>query len=189
MEKHQRRHIAKWEAKKAKELAKAEEERKRTSYQRTLQHIDQVVREWEPSPNEVFAGAKALADMPMFQPLWGRFEGGPRMFLYLDGYRLMCSKRIQLSMTSLEVAAEIAEGKSWKLESQVLELARTLARHHSRVCAIQEELLEKTARLRTIQNCLLIKEELMMNVWHPRRMQHILETYGWEAYENLLGVE
>jgi hypothetical protein len=28
---------------------------------------------------------------------------------------------------------------------------------------------------------------LMAAVWHPRRVEHILDTYGWDAYENLLG--
>jgi len=27
----------------------------------------------------------------------------------------------------------------------------------------------------------------MAAVWHPRRVEHILDTYGWDAYENLLG--
>lgn len=90
-------------------------------------------------------------------------------------------------MSDMEIAAEIAEQKSQKREAQALQLAWKLSRHQSRITPIREELLQKTARLRAIQNCLLVKEELMMNVWHPRRMEHILETYGWEAYENLLG--
>ena len=189
MEKQQRKQIAKWEAKKAKDQVKLEEERRRTSYQRTLERIHQVVREWEPCPNDVFAKAKALAETPTFRPLW--HPDDDRMIPFMHNYLLMCSKRIHMfsSITSLEAAAEIAEGKSRKLGARVVELAYTLARHYSRVCAIQKELLVKTTRLRTIQNCRLIKEELMMNVWHPRRMEHILETYGWEVYENLLGVE
>ena len=189
MDKHQRRHIAKWEAKKAKDLQKVEEERRRTSYKRTLEHIEQVVREWEPSPNEVFAKARALLEDPMFLPLWDRFLGIERMLIYQHHYRLICSNRIRLPITSLEVAAEIAEEKSWKLESQVRQLAQALVRHQSRLVPIREELLQQTTRLRAIQNCRLIKEDLMMNVWHPRRVEHIVETYGWEAYENLLGVE
>ena len=43
--------------------------------------------------------------------------------------------------------------------------------------------------VRTVHKTKLLKEELMMNVWHPQRVEKFLETYGWEAYDNLLGVE
>lgn len=50
--------------------------------------------------------------------------------------------------------------------------------------------LEVAARQsRGVQNCKAIKEELMAAVWHPRRVEHILDKYGWDAYENLLGEE
>jgi hypothetical protein len=89
-------------------------------------------------------------------------------------------------MTSVEIVAEIAEEKSWKLESQALQLVPTLVRHQSRIDTIREELLEKATRLRAVQNCLLIKEELMMNVWHPRRVERILDMGGCELLDNLL---
>ena len=194
MEKQQRKQQAtkaKWEAKKAKEEEKLEQERRRTSYLQTMKRIDQIVREWEPSPNEVFAKARSLVLTPSFRPQWYRFADDDRVISFMHNYRPMFAKRIHLfsSITSLEAAAEIAEEKSWKLESRALQLVSTIARHQSRLDTLRKELLVKTTRLRVIQNCLLIKEELMTNVWHPRRVSHILETYGWEVYENLLGVE
>jgi hypothetical protein len=52
---------------------------------------------------------------------------------------------------------------------------------------------ERTAvfqsELRAICKCKTIKEELMAETWHPRRVERILETYGWDAYNNLLGEE
>lgn len=30
-----------------------------------------------------------------------------------------------------------------------------------------------------------IKEELVAEVWHPRRLKHLLDTYGWDAVEAL----
>lgn len=42
---------------------------------------------------------------------------------------------------------------------------------------------------RTIHRVKTFKEELMMTAWRPRRMEHILDTYGWEVYDNLLGIE
>jgi hypothetical protein len=53
---------------------------------------------------------------------------------------------------------------------------------------IRGELKVAARRLRAIYNCKTIKEDLMAAVWHPRRVEHILENYGWDAYENLLGV-
>jgi hypothetical protein len=58
------------------------------------------------------------------------------------------------------------------------------------VNAIREELIERTNRFRAIQTCRYgFKEELMMKAWHPDRVGKFLETYGWEAFDNLLGVE
>jgi hypothetical protein len=186
MEKHQRRYLAKWEAKKAKDQEKFEQERKQNAYQETLKRIDQIVREWEPSPNDVFAKARTLLENPAYRPFLYRFIGDDRVFPFMHHYRLMCSKRLRLFMTSVEIIAEIAEEKSWKLESQALQLIPTLVRHQSRIDTIREELLEKATRLRAIQNCLLVKEELMMNVWHPRRIERILDMGGCELLDNLL---
>ena len=186
MNKHQRKQTARWEAKKAKDERKVEEHRRQHSYERTLEHIAQVVGEWEPCPSVVFAKARSLLkSMP------GRYTVAinEEVVEFLNRYRLVTSKRCRLFLSELEIAAEIAEEKTWKQEVQAYQLLHTLFRHEQRVNAIREELLEKTTRLRTIQTCWLLKEELMMNVWHPRRVGYILETYGWEAYENLLGVE
>ena len=40
---------------------------------------------------------------------------------------------------------------------------------------------------RTTERTAIIKEDLMAAAWHPRRIERLLETHGWEAYENLLG--
>ena len=189
MDKHQRKHIAKWEAKKAKDARKVEEDIKRHSYERALEHIAQVVGEWEPCPKEVFTNARNFLKERLFQTARNTIIDDHRFLFFINQYHLMYSKRWRFSMSDMEIAAEIAEQKSQKREAQALQLAWKLSRYQSRINAFREELLQKTARLRTIQDCLLVKEELMMNVWHPRRMEHILETYGWEAYENLLGVE
>lgn len=187
MDKHQRKQIAKWEAKKAKDQRKFDEYMREHSQQRAMEHVERVVREWEPCPNVVFAKARTLLkDIPRRYVMDIADE---RVFEFLDRYRLVTSKRCRVFLTELDIAAEIAEEKCWKQEAQAHRVLHTLCRHSWRVNAIREELLDKTHRLRTIQNCLLVKEELMMNVWHPRRMEQFLETYGWKAYENLLGVE
>ncbi len=188
MDKYQRKHIAKWEAKKAKAQEKLEEEVKRNSYQRALEHIDKVVREWQPSPNDIFANARSLAENPTYRPILYRFMDEDQAFMFINRHRMMYSRMPRFSMNSLEVASAITEQTSWKRESETLKLASTLSRHQARISAIREELLEKTIRLRAIQNCLRIKEELMMNLWHPRRVAYVLETYGWDVYDNLLGI-
>lgn len=42
--------------------------------------------------------------------------------------------------------------------------------------------------VRTMNRTKKIKEELMMNVWHPRRMHRILELGGEDALDNFMGV-
>ena len=64
---------------------------------------------------------------------------------------------------------------------------RGIMRSALRLDPIREELAVATHKSRTIHNCKAIKEDLMAAAWHPRRIERLLETHGWEAYENLLG--
>ena len=42
--------------------------------------------------------------------------------------------------------------------------------------------------VRSVHRTKLLKEELMMNVWHPRRIEKILELGGEEALDNFAGL-
>ena len=55
-----------------------------------------------------------------------------------------------------------------------------------RMQLLEADLEKGHARMQAILSCKRIKQELMEKAWHPRRVEHVLMTYGWEAYENLL---
>lgn len=42
--------------------------------------------------------------------------------------------------------------------------------------------------VRSVHRTKLLKEQLMMNVWHPRRIERLLEIGGEEALDNFAGV-
>lgn len=67
------------------------------------------------------------------------------------------------------------------------QMAPAFFRAIERTATIRDELVSAYPRWRSVLNCKALKEEIMMAAWHPRRVEHILTTYGWEAYENLLG--
>ncbi len=47
-----------------------------------------------------------------------------------------------------------------------------------------EDYVERWDELKRSQaRCSITKEELMATVWHPRRVERLLETYGWDALE------
>ncbi len=190
MDKYQRRAIRKWEDKKAKSQHKFDEYTRLHSYQHTQAVIDRAVEAYTPPGDVTFAKARVLSSNPYFVEMsrdivlphdWNRYH---------MRYMLMSSSRVRLFRTDMDIAAEIAEQKQEKDVGAVNRLARVLLCHQARVNAMRHELLVKTTRLRAIQNCRNgFKEELMMAVWHPRRVEKLIETYGWEAYDNLLGVE
>lgn len=64
---------------------------------------------------------------------------------------------------------------------------REIMRSALRLDPIREELAVAAHKSRTIHNCKAIKEDLMAAAWHPQRIERLLETHGWEAYDNLLG--
>lgn len=191
MDKHDRKRLARWESKRGKEQLKFEEQLREHSYELALRRIKRVVDEWEPTHDLLFPRAMNLLSDPGFHTLLRRnpdFSDG-EITEFVRGYRWIGSRRHRFFVNEEEIASEIKEEKAWKKETRMFQLAVAMGRHQVRANAIREELLDKTTRLRAMQNCYLIKEELMMNVWHPRRVEHILTTYGWEAYENLLGEE
>jgi hypothetical protein len=100
---------------------------------------------------------------------------------------------IKMDTTKLEhridIRASVEGLKSAKYNRRVYRDGIFLLRQVDRTNIIKDELLNTVSKFNIIRNCKTIKEELMANVWHPRRVEKILETYGWEVYDNLLGVE
>lgn len=86
-------------------------------------------------------------------------------------------------------ATEIAHRKEYLAALESLHYAKTHYRCLGHVFRIREELMEAVRRNQAIRACRGFKEELMQVAWHPNRVGRILETYGWEALDNLLGVE
>jgi hypothetical protein len=203
MDKHQRKRLSRWEQKKGKEQFKFEEYMKRHSYDQASADIERAVQRYDPPAHVVFSRARALAldirslivregrrealeRAALLLPLWGEEEQGP----YYLAIGAPHPRRYPYYLTDSEIASEIAAGKASKEYREAVDLAFTLHRHRQRVDAIRDELTLKTTRFRAIQTCRYgFKEELMMKVWHPDRVGKFLETYGWEAFDNLLGVE
>lgn len=188
MDKHQRKALRKWETKKAKDQLKFEEYMKQHSREVAWAKVEQAIQDYEPPPDVVFSKALTLASKyksyRYVTPLLAFDEDA------ILRYYMIVSSRVRLFMTELDILAEIAERKADKLSRKAESLAFNLLRHQRRVDMIRDEMLIKTTRLRAIQNCRNgFKEELMMKVWHPDRVEKFLETYGWEAFDNLLGVE
>lgn len=93
------------------------------------------------------------------------------------------------SPRDIDEATEIAHRKEYLTALEGLHYALAYCRCLGHVFRIREELMEAVRRNQAIRACRGFKEELMQVAWHPNRVGRILETYGWEALDNLLGVE
>lgn len=187
MDKYQRRQIARWEQKKAKDHRKFQEQMVKHARQVAWEKVYKTVEEYNPPLSIIFPHARSYA--PLAGGLAWDFEDDdlPRLVLGIrfDFYEHMFNPYVDVN-----VEKEIESGIRRKNNASTIRLAVILSRHQQRVNIIREELVERTNRFRAIQTCRYgFKEELMMAAWHPRRLERILETYGWEAYDNLLGVE
>lgn len=189
MDKYARKQIARWEQTKAKTEDKFEERKKENASRREWDKVAITIQGYTPSAVSVLAKAlELLKEEPLIRSIH------EHEMLFLLGhdfaapfYRLYRGRWIAPPPPDME--EEVRRGCERKTIESAIQLIPTLTRHMDRVDMIREELLFKTHRNRVIQNCLAIKEELMMAAWHPRRVGRILETYGWEALDNLLGVE
>ena len=94
-----------------------------------------------------------------------------------------------LGKRTIHVKRSIESFKTQMDKDALRQWAPSFFRTTERTARFRDELLGVYPRWRAVLNCKAIKEELMMEAWHPRRVEHILTTYGWEAYDNLLGLE
>jgi hypothetical protein len=193
MDKHQRKHLARWEQKKAKEERQFQERMLRVARHTEWVKLETTIREYDPPMSVVFPLARTLGnqEVPAFMDecaliileMWEAPRGG-------EPARPGFDFRDWLHLYSLPVSEQIAERQQRRDRVHAIYLASTLRRHQTRVNTLREELIERTNRFRAIQTCRHgFKEELMMKAWHPDRVGKFLETYGWEAFDNLLGVE
>jgi hypothetical protein len=188
MDKHQRKQLARWEQKKAKTEHAYIERMKEYESRREWSKIAVTVHSYTPSPASVFTAALTFLKEPQFRSIPPEWYWHFIVNLHGPFFTLNSRGRFILPPPP-DPDAEIREGCEQKDKRCALELMPTLIRHMDRVDAIRDELGVKAQRNRVVQDCLAIKEELMAAAWHPRRVGRVLDLYGWEALDNLLGVE
>lgn len=87
----------------------------------------------------------------------------------------------------IDVNASLKKFQRLRDAEFIREIGPSFFRTTERTALFRKELEEVSGRWRAIHNCKHIKEELMAAMWHPRRVEKLLDTYGWDAYNNLLG--
>jgi hypothetical protein len=190
MDKHQRKQLARWEGKKAKSEQQFQERMTQVLRHNAWVEVDRAIEAYDPPLAAIFPLAR------MYMPdMRGGFwelpiEFWPWRFRYPGHWVDLDRQGRILYDKDVRVEDEIKIGKQRKNEATAYNLAETLRRHQRRLDIVREELMVQVHRFRAIQACRYgFKEELMQVAWHPSRVGRILETYGWEALDNLLGVE
>ncbi len=140
---------------------------------------------FQPSPDEVLAYARMCTEMVnahwdvsyWWKPNYGEYHLNNLDLKYVldDPPRGGADERI-------------ARIRRWRTEEAGLEYAITLCRHIAHAKSIRDELQQEVRRREAIRACRRMKEELYMNVYHPRRIERLLEVGGWEALDNFAGL-
>jgi hypothetical protein len=207
MDKHQRRQLARWETKKAKNQFKFEERLRDYWNEPVLDKIDAYGNSYKPHPVRALQGItkqaekslERLRELPLTWSLIiaGDFDWTPTTMFSsrvrffgrpISEYEpfIVCDERsLEWRIDVPKTLAAIRDHKDNRFRS---ECRWGMVRSALRLGPLREELTFVTRKFRAIQNCRLIKEELMMNVWHPRRMEKFLETYGEDAFDNFIGL-
>lgn len=214
MDKYQRKYLARWEAKKAKDQEKIERELRKHYEVDAREKIEKFGQSYEPELTTVSEGiikeAHELLEELNAPPQDPRFMMSPvRLFraqmmlmeeFGIDWRPLMISDRMWYRSPHgwfyeynehklerrLDVEKTIAGIREHKDRHARNQLLRGVVRSLNRTNIIRDELMAAAHKSRTIHNCRAVKEELMMAAWHPRRIEHILNTYGWEGLDGIL---
>lgn len=215
MDKHERKQLARWELNKAKRQGKFEEKVRDYFDVTARRTVETFAKTYQPSPSKILDGVvtearKLLRELRIprytnessrvlmiatlitmddleYEYLYahlltgGSWSGSNYGWLYEYDETLLGKK--------LDVPKTLEAIREHKDNQERIKHLRRFAQSLRRLDTIRDEMAVVAHKFRTIHDCKAIKEELMMKVWHPRRVEHILETYGWEAYENLLGEE
>lgn len=219
MDKHQRKQLAKWEAKKAKGQDKFMEKVRESFRDPALDKVEAFARSYTP-PTWVLCGIigqvkEFLEEVrtPSPSDYWvsfanwtlmdddfrsrmytiessrvARFRGVEYIPYHSDYERFFIYDEHSLERR-IDIAKTINAIREHKKRTAKKDYAQGIMRSARRLDIFGAEFLSVYPRWRAVLNCKAVKEELMAAAWHPRRVDHILETYGWEAYDNLLGVE
>ena len=149
--------------------------------------ILRAVRFYEPPMNEVMERAKRIR---IVDEEWWWNESAPALEYRVYEHFDIPRRDGRRYYPPICVEEEIRKRTQTKLRYEAHRLAMRLYRHRRRVNTIRDELMLKVHRRTAIQTCRHgFKEELMQVAWHPDRVGRILETYGWDVLDNLLGVE
>lgn len=217
MDKYQRKQISRWETKKAKSQAKFEE-RLRAQYNvNAYRDIEAFAKSYEPHPALALQGAikeaeQLLTELRARPPPHGmmsyRVSAAEWILIddndFLEWFPISYAPRIvgwwpspymrlykyeahslEQRIDVVETMNAICEHKDRKLRKECL---RGIVRSARRLDMIRDELTIVSQKFRAIQNCRTIKEELMMNVWHPRRIERLLDIGGEKLLDNFAGV-
>ena len=178
MNKYERKRIAKWEMQKAKRQEAFERALRKQNQEDDLAFLSDIAHTYQPDMSNSVTDMLSTHMPPPPPP--------PAMWHSYGWFWLIKTDNTKLQYT-IDVPASVEAIKQWVYYNALMNIATGFYRTLNRTRLIKEELEFKVRKFRAILNCKIFKEELMMNVWHPRRVDHILNAYGWSAWENLLG--
>lgn len=202
MDKHQRKYLARWEMNKAKRQEKFEERMRDREFEATVDSLEAYAASYEPDMTGFLTTAlptlESLRGTSIFRYMTLESHGYPRWVFWRHGLmreryaEIVWWRNVKFDERTLERVVDVEASKKAIRDAKTghvfIHRVNDLQRQLERTTAIRDELLHVYPRWRAILNCKVLKEEIMMAAWHPRRVEHILVTYGWDAYDNLLGV-
>ena len=178
MDNRQRKDLVKWELKKTKKRERLERKTQKNFNRDAIEEVHAFAQTYEPN----------RTDFSIRKMGYRVFHVGSRMRGFVWDRYLPIQYNERKLERAVDILASIAAVKSMKDETAMMEFSEEICRHYERTLCVKSELLASAYKFRAIQNCKNgFKEELMMNVWHPRRVERILEIGGWDLLDNLMG--
>jgi hypothetical protein len=112
----------------------------------------------------------------------------PFLTIQIGDYEFCESQVVEHGLFSFDVERSIQKGKKLADEKYTHQYLKDFNKTLRKTKDIRDELIQAYPRWRAVLNCKVIKEELMMSVWHPRRIARILELGGHAALDNFAGL-
>lgn len=197
MDKYQRRQLRKRDEDRGKSQDSFDRYIKKQTLQAEQKQLKEAMRGYQPCPPKFLATAVAIYEgifdtlLPFIHidnELVGRTHFS-RIHPYgTPWWDFVWDKDILGLPIKVNMKKTIQRHKDFADVQYICDEAPVISRTVSRTRRLQPELAVAVERMRTILRCHAIKEQLYMNVYHPRRIEKLLEQGGWEALENFAGL-
>ena len=198
MDKYQRRMLRKWDEQRGKEQDSCDRYMKKYTLVSERKILKEAMQTYTPCPTDFVGILHGIPSHGFIRdfllesldtPFWFTRDQHPAVHrLGTPWWEFVWDKDMIGIPTKVNMEKTIEQHKHHADMTFLRDHAYSFYRTTGRTAYLSADLSAGAEKMQAILRCHAIKEELYQNVYHPRRIEKLLEQGGWDALENFAGL-